>query len=51
MRRAGKIVGQTLSALANSIRAGKTTGNDLDALAEKLIREAGGVPSFKGYRG
>jgi len=24
---------------------------DLDAIAEKVIREAGAVPSFKGYHG
>lgn len=51
MRRAGKIVGETLNALAGSIKSGRTTGKDLDALAEKLISEAGGWPSFKGYRG
>jgi len=51
MRRAGRIVAETLVALSFAIKPGKTTGEDLDRLAEKLITEAGGWPSFKGYRG
>lgn len=51
MRRAGQVVARTLQELAAAIRPGKTTGQELDRLAEKLVREAGGVPSFKGYRG
>lgn len=51
MRRAGRVVAQTLEALTAAIRPDKTSGEQLDALAEKLIHEAGGVPSFKGYRG
>ncbi len=51
MRRAGRIVALTLGELAASIKPGKTTGDDLDALAEALITQAGGWPSFKGYKG
>lgn len=51
MRQAGRIVGQTLLELAEAIRPDVTTAQDLDTLAEKRIREAGAVPSFKGYRG
>ncbi|MGI8612920.1 MAG: type I methionyl aminopeptidase [Nocardioidaceae bacterium] len=50
MRKAGLVVGQALETLRVSARAGMTTG-DLDAIAEQSIREAGGVPSFKGYHG
>lgn len=50
MRAAGLVVGRTLEALREAVRPGITTA-DLDALAERLIREAGAVPSFKGYHG
>lgn len=50
MREAGRIVYQVHQALAKSIRPGVTTG-ELDQLAETMIREAGGVPTFKGYHG
>ncbi|CAN5866863.1 type I methionyl aminopeptidase [soil metagenome] len=50
MRRAGLVVGQTLELVAQQVRPGMTTG-ELDALAEAYIRDAGAVPSFKGYHG
>jgi methionyl aminopeptidase len=50
MRRAGAIVAQTLGVLEDALRPGITTRR-LDELAERTIRKAGGVPSFKGYRG
>ena len=50
MRRAGVIVGETLSALRKMVEAGVTT-RDLDAAAEKMIRAAGAIPTFKGYHG
>jgi len=50
MREAGQIVGMVHRELAKAIAPGVTTG-ELDALAEKLIRQAGGVPTFKGYNG
>jgi methionyl aminopeptidase len=50
MRRAGRIVAQTIERLVEGVRPGMTT-EDLDRQAEAIIREAGAVPSFKGYRG
>lgn len=50
MRRAGQIVAQVLRQLAQALRPGVTTA-ELDQLAERLIREAGAEPSFKGYQG
>lgn len=51
MRRAGKIVHDTLARMAEILRPGMTT-EDLDAEAEKFIRShAGAVPSFKGLYG
>jgi methionyl aminopeptidase len=50
MRRGGKIVSRTLTALIGAARPGVTTG-DLDRLSEKLMREAGAIPTFKGYGG
>jgi methionyl aminopeptidase len=50
MRRAGKIVGATLSVLQQAVRPGMKT-RDLDAIAEREIRRLGGKPAFKGYRG
>ena len=48
MRVCGRIIARTLRACEESIVPGKTTPRDLDILAERLIREAGGNPSFKG---
>lgn len=50
MRRAGKIVADTLDALQEALEPGISTA-ELDAVAEKVIRDAGASPSFKGYRG
>jgi methionyl aminopeptidase len=50
MREAGLVVSRTLDAVAAAVRPGITTA-DLDAIAEREIREAGAVPSFKGYHG
>ena len=50
MRRAGRVVGETLKICRESVRAGMTTA-ELDAIAEREIRDRGGIPSFKGYRG
>jgi methionyl aminopeptidase len=51
MRAAGKILARTLRLLSEAIVPGKTTTADVDALAERLVRDAGGICSFKGYRG
>ena len=50
MAAAGAIVAETLELLAEAAKPGVST-LDLDELAERHIRAAGGVPTFKGYRG
>jgi methionyl aminopeptidase len=50
MREAGLVVAAALARLAEAVAPGVSTG-DLDALAETTIRDAGAVPSFKGYHG
>jgi methionyl aminopeptidase len=50
MREAGLVVAAALAALRAAVAPGVSTA-DLDAVAEKVIRDAGAVPSFKGYRG
>jgi methionyl aminopeptidase len=50
MRAAGRLVGSVLTALGKAVAPGVTTG-ELDAIAEKLIRDAGATPAFKGYHG
>ncbi len=50
MRRSGRITAAVLSDLMRAARPGISTG-ELDAMAEKGIRDRGGVPTFKGYRG
>lgn len=50
MRHAGKVVGETLALLEESIKPGITT-KDLDRIAEEYIRKCNAIPSFKGYYG
>ena len=50
MRRAGRLVGHTLSTLVEAARPGVSL-LDLDTLAERVIRDGGGIPSFLGYHG
>src|SRR5690606_27657464 len=50
MEAAGRIVGRALIAAREAAVPGATTA-DLDAVVEELIRDAGAVPSFKGYEG
>ena len=50
MRRAGRIVADTILRLVDEVRPGMTTA-DLDRVGEERIRGQGAVPSFKGYRG
>ena len=50
MRRAGAVVADVFEALEEALRPGISTA-ELDAIAEKIIRDAGATPSFKGYRG
>lgn len=50
MRAASALVARVLLELREAVAPGVTTA-DLDRLAEQRIREAGGVPAFKGYHG
>jgi methionyl aminopeptidase len=50
MRRAGRLVGHTLSIVSAAARPGVSL-LELDQLAERTIREAGATPSFLGYHG
>jgi methionyl aminopeptidase len=50
MRAAGLLVARALAAMAERAKAGVSTA-ELDELAEQIIRDAGAVPSFKGYHG
>jgi methionyl aminopeptidase len=50
MRRAGRIVAEVLALVESELRPGVSTAH-LDRLAERHIREAGAIPSFKGYLG
>jgi methionyl aminopeptidase len=50
MRAASQLVAAVLSELESAVAPGVTTA-DLDRLAERLVREGGAVPAFKGYRG
>ncbi|MCK4373346.1 MAG: type I methionyl aminopeptidase, partial [candidate division Zixibacteria bacterium] len=49
MRRAGRVVSQTLDMAGERIEAGMTTG-ELDGLIETFIRDLDAVPGFKNYR-
>ena len=48
MREANMILRRTLADLRTQIVPGMTTA-DIDRFAEERIREAGGIPAFKGY--
>jgi len=50
MRSAGLVVAAALAAVRAAVVPGATTA-DLDTVAESVIRDAGAVPSFKGYHG
>src|SRR6266705_5382513 len=50
MARAGELVADTIALLGEQLQPGITTG-ELDRIAEEYIREHGGVPTSKGYRG
>jgi methionyl aminopeptidase len=50
IRAAAQIVARTLDMLGREVRPGVTT-RELDRLAEAFIRDHGGEPAFKGYRG
>lgn len=48
IKKGGYILAQVLATVAKKVAPGVHT-KELDQLAEKLIREADGVPAFKGY--
>jgi methionyl aminopeptidase len=50
MQRANQVVAQILGELVERVKPGVTTG-ELDEYAEARVRELGGEPAFKGYRG
>jgi methionyl aminopeptidase len=50
MKRAGRIVGETLLLLEKEVKPGVTTA-DLDKIAEEFITKHGAKPSFKGLYG
>lgn len=50
MRASGQLVARVLAELRRMCVPGCTT-RELDTTAERMIRDAGGVPTFKGYHG
>src|SRR6266851_7369049 len=50
MRAAGQLVGRVLQSLRAMVEPGMTTLEVNDA-ADKMIRDAGAYPTFKGYNG
>ena len=50
MRTANALVADVLAELGSMVAPGVTTG-ELDAAAERLVRQRGAEPAFKGYRG
>jgi methionyl aminopeptidase len=50
MRAAGQLVGRVLQELRRMVGPGVTT-LDVDRAAERMIRDAGALPTFKGYHG
>jgi methionyl aminopeptidase len=50
LRRVNQLVARILAELRRNVAPGVTT-HDLDMLAERLVRDAGAEPAFKGYHG
>jgi methionyl aminopeptidase len=50
MRASGRLVGQVLQELRQMVGPGVTT-LEVDVAADKMIRDAGAYPTFKGYNG
>ncbi|MBD3298209.1 MAG: M24 family metallopeptidase, partial [candidate division Zixibacteria bacterium] len=48
MRKAGRLVAETLDLVCGTARPGMTT-RELDTMAEEYIRSHGAEPAFKGY--
>lgn len=49
MRQAGRVVALVHQALRERVRPGVST-QELDELAERIVRDNGGIPAFKGYK-
>lgn len=49
LRQGGRILGQIMEQLVKEVKPGATTGH-LEQMADFLIKQAGGRPSFKGFR-
>ncbi|MBS1998076.1 MAG: type I methionyl aminopeptidase [Cyanobacteria bacterium SZAS LIN-2] len=49
IRQAGKLAGEVLELISKAAKPGMSTW-ELDVMAEKAIRDAGHIPTFKGYR-
>lgn len=49
IRKAGRLAGEVLEAISKLVEPGISTW-ELDQVAEKLIRDQGAIPTFKGYR-
>ena len=49
MRNSARRLAEIVAMLREAVRPGVSTA-ELDQLAEKMVRDLGGVPSFKGYR-
>ena len=49
MRNSGRRLAEVVAALREGVRPGVSTA-ELDELADRMVRELGGVASFKGYR-
>jgi methionyl aminopeptidase len=50
MKMSNMLVSQTLAYVAGLLKVGRTS-KEIDKKAEEFIRDNGGVPAFKGYRG
>jgi methionyl aminopeptidase len=50
MRASGKLAGEVLAHLRTLVEPGVST-IEIDQVAEKMIRDAGALPTFKGYNG
>jgi methionyl aminopeptidase len=50
MRASGQLAGRVLAALRSMVQPGVTT-LEVDRAAERMIRDAGALPTFKGYNG
>lgn len=49
IKEGGRLMGEILEKLVPMVKPG-VSGYEIDGEAERLIREVGGVPAFKGYR-